>query len=80
MSKNLYRTLNNYDYSDENIEIIKNYVQNNILPSSFTYYKKRRYKLMFKKDFVVENGELIYKPLNLQVIHNKDKEDILKSV
>ena len=26
MTKNLYRTLNNYDYSDENIEIIKQYV------------------------------------------------------
>ena len=80
MTRNLYRTLNNYDYSDQNIEIVKQYLQSNILPSSFSYYKKRRYKLMYKKDFVVENGELIYKPLNLQVIHDKDKEDVLKKL
>ena len=38
MTRNLYRTLNNYDYSDQNIEIIKQYLQSNILPSSFSYY------------------------------------------
>ena len=39
MTRNLYRTLNNYDYSDQNIEIIKQYLQSNILPSIFLITK-----------------------------------------
>ena len=65
--------LNNYDWSDEQIEIVKNYILNGVLPSQ----KKKRFIEKYK-DFVVENNKIIYKPLNLEVIPNDKKEETLK--
>ena len=68
MSRNIYRKLNTLDFSDENLAIIINYLNNNRLPSSFAAYKKKRYEDLYKHDFKVEDGYLIYTPLNLKVI------------
>ena len=78
MSRNIYRKLNTLDFSDENIQIIINYLTNNSLPSSFAAYKKKRYEDLYKKDFKVDDGHLIYIPLNLKVIPDSEIESTLK--
>ena len=74
MSRNIYRKLNTLDFSDENLAIIINYLTNNSLPSTFASYKKKRYEQLFSTDFKLENGYLIYIPLNLKVIPNSEIE------
>ena len=76
MTTDLYRKLNNFDYSEKNMPIIYNYIQHKKLPEDFSDYKKKRYKTMFK-DFVIEGDDLIYKPLNLKVIRDEDIEHTL---
>jgi hypothetical protein len=68
MSRNIYRKLNTLDFSDENLAIIIDYLNNHRLPSTFAAYKKKRYEDLYKKDFKVDDGHLIYIPLNLKVI------------
>jgi hypothetical protein len=80
MSRNIYRKLNTLDFSDENLAIIINYLTNNSLPSTFASYKKKRYEQLFSTDFKLENGYLIYIPLNLKVIPNSEIESTLKDI
>ena len=79
MSRNLLRKLNALDYSNDNLHIVRNYLLNGNLPETFSDYKKNRYKFLYK-DFKIENGNIIYTPLNLQVINNEDKENTLKNL
>ena len=71
--RDLLNKLNNYDWSDEQIQIVKNYILNGVLPS----HKIKRFKEKYK-DFIVENNKLIYKPLNLEVIPNDKRDETLK--
>jgi len=80
MSRNIYRKLNTLDFSDENLAIIINNLTNNSLPSTFASYKKKRYEQLFSTDFKLENGYLIYIPLNLKVIPNSEIESTLKDI
>jgi hypothetical protein len=79
MSRNLLRKLNALDYSNENLHIVRNYLLNGELPETFSDYKIKRYKFLYK-NFKLENGKIIYVPLNLQVIENEDKEKTLKDL
>ena len=71
--RDLLNTLNNYDWSDDQIEIVKRYILNGVLPSQ----KKKRFIEKYK-DFVVENNKIIYKPLNLEVIPNDKRDETLQ--
>jgi len=79
MSRNLFRKLNALDYSDENLQIIQDFLINGTLPETFSDYKIKRYKTLYK-NFKLENGKIIYAPLNLEVIKNEDKETTLKDL
>ena len=70
--RDLLNTLNNYDWSDDQIEIVKRYILNGVLPSQ----KKKRFIEKYK-DFEVKDNKIYYKPLNLEVIPNDKKEETL---
>jgi hypothetical protein len=72
--RDLLNKLNNYNWSDEQIEIVKNYILNGVLPS----HNKKRFIEKYK-DFVVENDKIIYKPLNLEVIPNDKRDETLQN-
>ena len=61
--RDLLNTLNNYDWSNEQIEIIKNYCTNKTLPQFKTNALRARFIEKYK-DFIVENNKLIYEPLH----------------
>ena len=64
---NIINKLNNYIWSDEEIEKVKQYILNKKLPAFKTNFQKDRFIEKYKQ-FVIENNKLIYKPLNLEVI------------
>ena len=79
-NKNLFLKLNNYDYSDNNIENIKNYLKDKTVPSDLiTNYKINLFKKRFDK-FELKDNKLYYKPLDLQVIEDDDKEKVMKEL
>ena len=79
-NKNLFLKLNNYDYSENNIENIKNYLKNDFIPSDLlTNYKSNLFKKRFDK-FELKDNKLYYKPLDLEVIEDNDKEKIMKDL
>ncbi len=74
----IYKTLiinklNNYNWSDEEIEKVKQYLLNGILPDR----NKKRFIEKFK-DFEIRDDKLYFKPLNLNVIPNDKKQETLK--
>lgn len=69
--------LNNYDWSDEQILIIKDYILKSVYPIFKTNAQKNRFIEKYK-DFIIENNKLIFKPLNLEVIANNNIEITLK--
>lgn len=71
--RDLLNTLNNYDWSDEQIQIVKNYILNGVLPS----HKIKRFIEKYK-DFEVKDNKIFYKPLNLEVIPNDKRDETLK--
>ena len=71
--RDLLNTLNNYDWSDEQIQIVKSYILNGVLPS----HKIKRFIEKYK-DFEVKDNKIFYKPLNLEVIPNNKRDKTLK--
>jgi hypothetical protein len=74
----IYKTLiinklNNYNWSDEEIEKVKQYLLNGILPDR----NKKRFIEKFK-DFEIRNNKIFFTPLNLEVIPNNKKQETLK--
>lgn len=75
----LMRSLTNLNYSDENLEILRNYIQNKTLPETFSDYRKKRFQDLYK-NFIYDGSDFIYKPLNLIVIRDQDREETLKEI
>ena len=76
-----YLKLNNYGYSDENIEKVKTYLRTRILPDSIDNSdKKKRFLSKWEKDFKIVNDKLVYIPLNLIVIPDDKRNDILLKI
>ena len=75
--KDLLNKLNNYDWSNEQIEIIKNYITTKRLPQFRTNALRDRFIEKYK-DFIVENNKLVYEPLHLEVIPNDKRDETLK--
>ena len=68
--------LNNYDWSDDEINKIKQYLLNGILPQFSSNFRKNRFIEKFK-DFEVRDNKIYFKPLNLEVISNDKKQQVL---
>ena len=75
---NIINKLNNYNWSDEEIEKAKQYILNKVIPVFKTNFQRDRFIEKYK-NFVVENNKLIYKPLNLEVIPNDKRDETLKN-
>ena len=77
----LYLTLNNYGYSNESIAIVKEYLRTRILPESLNNSgKKKRFLAKWEKDFKIEGDKLVYTPLNLIVVGENDRNDVLLKI
>ena len=77
----LYLKLNNYGFSDKSISDVKNYLDNKTLPISLnTSQKRTRFIEKWSKDWEMRNGKLIYKPLNLTVISDGERNTVLKTI
>ena len=75
---NIINKLNNYNWNDEEIEKVKQYILNRVVPAFKTNFQRDRFIEKYKH-FVVENNKLIYKPLNLEVIPNDKRDETLKA-
>ena len=65
--------LNNYNWSDEQIDIVKEYLLYNTLPR----YNSKRFIEKYK-DFEVRDNKIYFTPLNLEVVPNDNKQQVLK--
>jgi hypothetical protein len=77
----LYLTLNNYGYNNESIAQVKEYLRTRNLPDSIdTSGKKKRFLAKWEKDFKIDNDKLVYSPLNLIVVPDDKRNDVLKKI
>jgi hypothetical protein len=75
----IYLQLNNLNDSDESIKQVKEYLRKSNLPGSLdNSSKKKRFLAKWEKDFKIENDKLVYSPLNLIVIPDDKRNDVLK--
>ena len=77
----LYLQLNNYGFSAQSLAKIKTFLLHQTLPESLdTAQKKRRFKQKWGQDWAIESGKLIYKPLNLTVVPDDERDSVLKKL
>ena len=79
MTTQIYRKLNLLDYSDKNLKIVKEYLSNGTIPAEFKEKKTERF-INHYKDFKLEGDDIIYTPLNLLVVPENKREEILKEI
>jgi hypothetical protein len=76
-----YLTLNNYGYSPESIAMVKEYLRTRLLPETLdNSAKKKRFLAKWEKDFKIENNKLVYIPLNLIVVPDDERNDVLLKI
>ena len=68
--------LNNYNWNDEEIENVKNYISKRVYPFFKTNAQKDRFIDKYN-DFIIENNKLIFKPLMLELIPNNKRDETL---
>lgn len=77
----LYLKLNNYGYSDQSLTDIKAFLATKKLPESLdTTQKRKRFKEKWGDNWKVLSGKLIYSPLNLTVVPDGERNDVLKKI
>ena len=77
----LYLKLNNYNYSDESIAKVKEYLRTKELPKTLDNSgKRKRFLAKWEKDFKIENNKLVYIPLNLIVIPDDERDVVLLKI
>ncbi len=77
----LYLQLNNFNYGDQNIAQVKEYLRTRQLPASIdTAGKKKRFLAKWETNFKIENDKLVYSPLNLIVVPDDKQNDVLKKI
>jgi hypothetical protein len=77
----LYLQLNNFGYSDASLAEVMDYLRMKVVPASMdTNPKKRRFIQKWSKDWEVKSGKLIHTPLNLTVVPDDKRNDVLKSI
>ena len=71
---------NNYGYSNEDIEEVKNYLTNRELPNKIdTNVKARRYDEKWSQ-LKIRDDKLFYKKLDLEVVPNNERNEIIKNL
>ena len=77
----LYLKLNNYGYTDQSLADVKSYLQSQALPESLDMtQKKTRFIKKWGKDWENQSDKLIYKPLNLTVVPDDERDEVLKTI
>ena len=72
--------LNKYGFSDEDIEEVKNYLTNRDLPDKVdTNAKAKKYNEKWSQ-FEIRDDKLFYKKLNLEVVPNDERIEIMKEL
>ena len=72
--------LDKYGFSDEDIEEVKNYLTNRDLPDEVdTNAKAKRYNEKWSQ-FEIRDDKLFYKKLNLEVVPNDERIEIMKEL
>jgi hypothetical protein len=66
------------NYSDQNIAQIKEYLRTRQLPD--TAGKKKRFLAKWETNFKIENNKLVYSPLNLIVVPDDKRNNVLKRI
>ena len=74
----MFRSLNGLKFTDENIENVKKYILTRQLPTTLSPFEQQRFRNNFK-DFIIEDGKLIYEPKHLEVIKDSDIDETLKT-
>ena len=70
-NKNIYLKLNNYDYSKQNLDDVKNYLEHNIIPTAKAEPQQKIFIKRYKsKLFNVKDNKLFYTPLNLECVES----------
>ena len=78
--RSTFLKLNNYGYSDEDIEEVKNYLTNRELPDKIdTNVKAKRYNEKWIQ-FEIRHDKLFYKKLNLEVVPNNERNEKMKEL
>jgi hypothetical protein len=76
-----YLTLNNYGYDLDCINMVKEYLRTRILPESLNNSgKKKQFLAKWENDFKIDNDKLVYTPLNLIVVPDDDKNQVLLKI
>jgi hypothetical protein len=77
----LYLKYNNHGFSDKSISDVKTYLAIQTLPISLnTSQKRTRFKQKWSKDWEMRNGKLVYTPLKLTVVPDKERNTVLKNI
>ena len=79
MSRTILTKLNNLDYSDLYVEAVFDYINNGHFPEAFDYSQRYNLKKHYK-DFKIIDGKLYYTPLNLQVVKESERNNLLKTM
>lgn len=78
-TKNIYRKLNNYDYS--NIDQIKQYILHKTIPQNLSVRDQNNFLKKYSSNWGIRNNKLVFLPLNLIVVENdNERQQILKDV
>ena len=79
MSRYLLLKYNNYDYSDENIEKVKQYLsKNNNWSNNLSESQIKHFKNQYR-NFELRNNDIYYKPLNLKIVKKDDVKATLET-
>jgi hypothetical protein len=77
----IYFQLNSFNYSDESIKQVKDYLRTRKLPESLDNSGKlKRFLAKWEKDFKIENDKLVYSPLNLKVVPDDKRNDVCEDI
>ena len=79
MATSLFLKLNNYNYKDDYLNIIKKFLRTKRFPDDFSDYEKMHTRIQYK-DFEVRGNDLYYKPLNLKAVPESEKLNVLKEL
>lgn len=72
---------NNYGFSDKSSDDVKTYLASQKLPLSLDTKEKRNCFIeKWDKDWIIQNGKLVHKPLNLTVVPDGERTTVFKGI
>ena len=81
----IYNKLNNYNYDDQYVNMIRNYLRsrgtpNLVFPAGFTDYQKLHTSVQYRDFELRGNDDIYYRPLDLLVIPESEKEQVMQDL